>query len=104
MTVNVVFQHCLMSGATPKAQAKEPIQLDILLVCRKVAAAPPALSTEAAILAANEKLERLRNAGFVLSANDRRIVRYGQLLATLRSPAEVDGISEQPSEELASQP
>jgi putative DNA methylase len=93
-----------MSVATPKAQAKEPIQLDILLVCRKASVAPPALSREAAVIAGNDKLERLRKAGFVLSANDRRIVRYGQLLATLRSPGEVEGIIEQPSEELARQP
>jgi hypothetical protein len=64
----------------------------------------PRLEIKVATPKANEKVERLRKAGFVLSANDRRIVRYGQLLATLRSPAEVDGISEQPSEELASQP
>jgi putative DNA methylase len=78
-----------MSVATPKAQAKEPIQLDIILVCRKrsyLSPAPP--STEEAIEAARKKMDRLHVAGFKLSRNDQKVVLFGQLLTTLRTPAE----------------
>jgi putative DNA methylase len=78
-----------MSVATPKAQAKEPIQLDIILVCRKrsyLSPAPP--SSEEAIEAAKRKMDRLHAAGFTLSRNDQKVVLFGQLLTTLRTPAE----------------
>ena len=78
-----------MSVATPKAQAREPIQLDIILVCRKRSYLSPApLSTEEAIEAARKKMDRLHVAGFKLSRNDQKIVLFGQLLTTLRTPAE----------------
>jgi len=38
--------HAAMSAATPKTQAKEPIQLDIFLVCRKATRSNQALPTE----------------------------------------------------------
>ena len=78
-----------MSVATPKAQAKEPIQLDIILVCRKssyLSPVPP--STGEAIEAARKKMDRLHVAGFKLSRNDQKVVLFGQLLTTLRTPAE----------------
>jgi putative DNA methylase len=78
-----------MSVATPKAQAKEPIQLDIILVCKKrsyLSPAPP--STEEAREAARKKMDRLHAAGFKLSRNDQKVVLFGQLLTTLRSPEE----------------
>ena len=78
-----------MSVATPKAQAKEPIQLDIILVCRKRShLSPPPASSEEAIKAAREKMDRLHAAGFTLSRNDQKVVLFGQLLTTLRTPAE----------------
>ncbi len=80
-----------MSGATPKSQAKEPIQLDIIIVSRKKDAAVwrrPSISQ--AIEVARTKLGRLLSAGFELSRNDRKIVLLGQLLTTLGSPEEVD--------------
>jgi putative DNA methylase len=77
-----------MSVAAPKAQAKEPIQLDAIIVCRKAAQDPrDACSPSAAIAAAErrarEKIERLRAAGLVISRNDCRVVLMGQLLAEL---------------------
>jgi putative DNA methylase len=74
-----------MSVATPKSQAKEPIQLDIVLVCRKQNAhdSRRAPSVPHAIERARSKIRRLRQEGFELSRNDRRVVLYGQLLATL---------------------
>lgn len=81
-----------MSVAMPKQQAKEPIDLDIILVCRKRAqltthhwngdlwgtVAPPA----------EQQVNRLRQAGRKLSRNDVRIIVMAQLLRQLsRSPS-----------------
>lgn len=80
-----------MSVAMPKQQAKEPIDLDIIVVCRKRAllethrwngdllgtVAPPAQA----------QVGRLRAAGRKLSRNDVRIIVMAQLLRQLsRSP------------------
>lgn len=80
-----------MSVAMPKQQAKEPIDLDIIIVCRKRAqletlrwngdlwgtVAPPA----------QEQVNRLRAAGRKLSRNDVRVIVTAQLLRQLsRSP------------------
>jgi putative DNA methylase len=77
-----------MSVAAPKSQAKEPIQLDIVIVCRKqngdgrpLAAAPGALAT--ARRKAARKLEQLASVGLALSRNDRRIAVISQFLAEL---------------------
>ena len=73
-----------MSVAMPKQQAKEPIDLDIILVCRKRAqlkthrwngdlwgtVAPPARA----------QVERLRASGRMLSRNDVHIIVMAQLL------------------------
>ncbi len=80
-----------MSVAMPKLQAKEPIDLDIIIVCRKRACmkthrwngdllgtvAPPAQA----------QAERLRASGRGLSRNDVRIIVMAQLLRQVsRSP------------------
>ena len=84
-----------MSVATPKSQAKEPIQLDILVVCRKQGAVeflrPP---IDQAIESGRQKLQRLHEAGFQLSRNDRRIVLFGQLLTTLASAFDFANLAE----------
>jgi putative DNA methylase len=84
-----------MSVATPKSQAKEPIQFDIILVCRKRTATIPSAprTTSDALAAARTKLQRLQNEGFTLSRNDRRIVLFGQLLTLLRIPADFESIA-----------
>ena len=83
-----------MSVATPKAQAKDPIQVDVILVCRKAAsaAAMPPISSHAAVNAAKAKLSRLEVAGFTLSRNDRKVTVIGQLLACLRDEHAIEGI------------
>ena len=77
-----------MSVAVPKSQAKEPIQLDVILVCkkrerdfRKVLEPFQALAevTQQSI----QKLYRLTGAGLKLSRNDRRIVIISQFIAVL---------------------
>jgi putative DNA methylase len=74
-----------MSVAAPKSQAKEPIQLDVILVCRKQTMDLRAKqeSNDAMRLAvsrAEPKLQRLQKCGFDLSVNDRRVVLFGQFL------------------------
>lgn len=71
-----------MSVATPKFQTKEPIQLDIILVCRKSSAEPKrqTCSPIEALDRARAKLQRLAKAGFTLSRSDRKITIMGQLL------------------------
>lgn len=91
-----------MSVATPKSQAKEPIQLDIILVCRKAMLAAKSSTIQAAICSARAKLQRLRAAGFRLSRNDRKIVLYGQLLTTVTCPADAARFAPLVSQELES--
>lgn len=75
-----------MSVAVPKNQAKEPIQIDIILVCRKISTVRRTVSVAKALEIARDKIGRLLRTGFDLSRNDRRVVLYGQLLTTLASP------------------
>lgn len=84
-----------MSVATPKSQAKEPIQFDIILVCRKRDAAThvPCPTESDALASARKKLLRLYAEGFTLSLNDRRIVLLGQLLTLLRAPDDFESIA-----------
>jgi adenine-specific DNA methylase len=80
-----------MSVAMPKLQAKEPIDLDIILVCRKRSRMTPHcwngdLSGTAAPLA-QAQADRLRTSGRRLSRNDVRIIVMAQLLRQVsRSP------------------
>lgn len=78
-----------MSVATPKSQAKDPIQLDIILVCRKVSNSLKPIPIEKALNSAKSKLQRLQSAGFQLSCKDCKIVTNGQLLTTLASISDV---------------
>src|SRR5207247_8785861 len=68
-----------MSVAAPKSQAKEPIQLDVILVCRKHAAdirkkADVKMAFQRAVEHATAKASRLKECGLALSASDRRII------------------------------
>lgn len=90
-----------MSVATPKAAAKEPIQFDIILVCRKAADGRKPRSCTKAIKAAHTQMSKLEAVGFTLSRNDRRIVLFGQLLATVASLKDIGRISQQVEAELA---
>lgn len=85
-----------MSVATPKSQAREPIQFDIILVCRKacVSADSTAPTVSDASQFAREKLRRLRQEGFAFSRNDLRVVLCGQLLTTLRVPSDVSTLAD----------
>lgn len=77
-----------MSVAAPKSQAKEPIQIDIIIVCRKQEIDNRGQTNSSECMKeaeerAFEKLRRLRTTGLKLSRNDCRVVLYGQFLSTL---------------------
>jgi putative DNA methylase len=74
-----------MSVAAPKSQAKEPIQLDVVLVCRKRAGdsrkrTDSKTAFQRAIEHAAAKANRLKEAGLTLSVNDRRVIVISQFL------------------------
>ena len=76
-----------MSVAMPKHQAKEPIDLDIIVVCRKREQLKPhrwnndLWGTVTPVAA--EQVRRLRDAGRRLSRNDVRVIVMAQLLRLL---------------------
>ncbi|NOT61689.1 MAG: DUF1156 domain-containing protein [Acidobacteria bacterium] len=77
-----------MSVAVPKSQAKEPIQLDIIFVCRQRAeTACAALSLDEALAQAAQrtsaKAARLASSGLTLSQNDRLIIAISQFIVAL---------------------
>ncbi len=77
-----------MTVAAPKSQAKEPIQLDMVLVCKKQTADARSYGSangtaEEAAIRASQKLSRLKLIGLALSRNDRRIIFVGQFVASL---------------------
>jgi putative DNA methylase len=83
-----------MSGATPKSQAKEPIDLDIILVCRKLGVGartpnPVDLWLQVKTVASHQ-VARLRDSGRKLSRNDIRIIVMAQLLRMLSTTPTVD--------------
>ncbi|MCE7982320.1 MAG: DUF1156 domain-containing protein [Caldilinea sp. CFX5] len=86
--VNVHPIKAEMSVATPKTQAAEPIQLDVIFVCKKrmVDDRPvqaPEVAFPNARFHAQHKLDRLAACGLKLSYNDRKVALLGQLLAQL---------------------
>ncbi len=88
-----------MSVATPKSRARSPIDLDVLLTCRKRksgSSGPGAHEEilESALRGASERIRRFNKAGRELSENDVRVIVHSQLLVELsrgdarhRSPA-----------------
>jgi adenine-specific DNA methylase len=74
-----------MSVAAPKSQAKSPIQLDVILVCRKRAldsrkGKDRHTAFAQAVQHATAKARRLRDCGLALSANDCRVILISQFL------------------------
>ena len=87
-----------MSVAAPKSQAKEPIQIDIILVCKKRTrdGRPPRSPEEAlevAMAQALNKTGRLLSNGLKLSLNDRKVIVMGQFLAALGPVVEAQTVA-----------
>ena len=79
-----------MSVATPKHQANEPIDLDMIIVCRKRSRATIETSDEEpltlarhAYREANLQIGKLRRSGRRLSRNDIRVIFMAQAIARL---------------------
>ena len=76
-----------MSVATPKQQTREPINLDIIIVCRKLEnLVRPKWNGDlwdAVKPVATNQVARLHNSGRILSRNDVRIIVMSQLLRQL---------------------
>ncbi len=77
-----------MSVATPKSQAKEPIQLDVILVCRRREEdqrpiIPTTDACDRAADLASHKIERLISSGLTLSRNDCRVVVFSEFLSAV---------------------
>ena len=80
-----------MSVATPKTQAKEPIQVDIVIVCRKLDSTSTGIAdSESSVHSATSKIKRMQDAGFKMSKNDKKVVLFGQLLVGLRDERAID--------------
>jgi len=77
-----------MSVAAPKSQAKEPIQLDVILVCKKTEqdtrrSLDLAEALDRATRLTYQKQSRLQAMGLKLSQNDRRIIIISQFIAAI---------------------
>lgn len=77
-----------LSVAAPKSQAREPIQLDVIIVCRKRESdIRPILKTDQmfakAASQARRKASRLASVGIRLSHNDLRVISISQFIAAL---------------------
>jgi adenine-specific DNA methylase len=77
-----------MSVATPKYQAKDPIDLDVILVCRKreTRGRPPGLDPDfwsKTLKSVERQVKRFRKSGRTLSRNDLRVIVMAQLLRHL---------------------
>jgi putative DNA methylase len=101
-----------MSVAIPKSQAREPIHFDIIIVCRKKSSSWSPTTVVQALKSAESKINRLLDAGFSLSKNDRKAIIYGQLLSSLRDAdeahrledyfAQIDRLTQHTPDDLAS--
>lgn len=77
-----------MSVAAPKSQAKEPIDLDVLIVCRKRRSDPRARCNDdealrRACTSATQMVGRFNQVGRKLSRNDVRVTLLSQILVEL---------------------
>ena len=92
-----------MSGAVPKAQTKEPINLDAILVCRhRETAAEATGDAEAtpgeddlaqATLKARKSVRDFNQGGVLLSRGDLKVVVYSKIAATAGSSSEFGRLS-----------
>jgi transcriptional regulator with XRE-family HTH domain/DNA-directed RNA polymerase subunit RPC12/RpoP len=75
-----------MSVASPKHQTKEPIDVDVIIVCRRVVKRPgtegggPRAVVSRAVAAAAEQIRRFNGCGRVMGKGDVRVILNAQLL------------------------
>ena len=93
------------SVAAPKSQAKEPIQLDLALVCRKREAdhrrrSEAGAAVEQAVERAAAKARRLVSCALTLSVNDRRVNVISQFLVAACAGRSADELADVLSSKL----
>jgi len=86
-----------MSVATPKSQAKEPIDIDVFLVCRpRQQDSRERFSTreaiEVAIDQARAKVGRFNNVGKILSRGDTKVILASELIVAMSAGREASQI------------
>lgn len=94
-----------MSVAAPKSQAKEPIQLDVVLVCRKQTTdmrkrSDTKIAFQRAVEHATSKACRLKECGLALSINDRRVILISQFLVEICAGRSAEQLSDALSSNL----
>ena len=94
-----------MSVAAPKSQAKEPIQLDVVLVCRKQTAdirkkSDTKVGFQRAVERATSKASRLKECGLALSVNDRRVILISQFFVEICAGRSAEQLSDALSSNL----
>lgn len=87
-----------MAVATPKAQARHPIDLDVLVICRKRSADARRALTDTEVLTAcreagESQVRRLNAVGRRLSLNDTRVVVMSRLLVALSAGRPSDEVA-----------
>ncbi len=88
-----------MSVAMPKYQAKNPIDLDIIIVCRKLSFIEPFTSVPGDLLEDSNKetqelVKRFNKTGKTLSRNDVKVILMARLITTLSRIEKIDTIME----------
>ncbi len=89
-----------MSVAAPKSQAKEPIDVDVLLVCRKCSLdrrreQSPTEARDHAVTTAKEQVARFNRGGRVLSRNDVKVIVLSQTLVALSAGRTGPGVEKE---------
>lgn len=79
-----------MSVAMPKSQAKDPIDLDVILVCRKGAGSEAREIGEEVAAVAADQMRRLDGRSRKLSRNDVRVIVMAQVLRFLSAVPRVE--------------
>ncbi len=74
--------HAEMKVASPKTSAKEPISLDMILVCKKQEQAVSSISEDDMEKLLSRKIKQVENGGNPISKSDRFNIRASLLLAT----------------------
>ncbi|MGG1669758.1 hypothetical protein ACIFOE_03745 [Paenibacillus sp. NRS-1783] len=98
-----------MSSATPKSQSKEPIQLDVIVVCKKknIGVKTNELYdfTSSVKTKAKRKAKRLTSVGLNLSVGDCKVIAFSQLLSEISFLDNIENIEEilRNSEQLMSE-
>jgi putative DNA methylase len=75
--------HAELRGSSPKSAANDPISIDAILVCKKIAFAPTNWDEQSVVANAKTLATRLENAGMSISSADRFVILASQMLIPL---------------------